>query len=360
MNTPTLIDKPEDLQELCRQLAGADFLAVDTEFIRERTYYPQLCLVQVATSEIAACVDAVALDMAPLNQLILDSTITKVLHSARQDFEIFAMLTGQVPAPLFDTQVAADLCGMGDQGGFAAVADRLLGVSIDKSHARTDWSRRPLRDEQLQYALDDVLYLVPIYEKLAAKLAKLGRMAWLQEECDRLLDPALYSVSPQQAWQRLGGLGGLDRQRFHTARLLARWREKRAISMDRPRGWVLRDDVLLRIASAQPESAEELGNVKGLPRPLLRKESGRLLELVDQARDCDDPVPDLPERLTAEQRKRAGLMMETVRQVAAEIDVSAATLATRRDIKALVRGDSDSLPLRGWRREVIGERLLAL
>lgn len=360
MSLPLLIDRPGDLQELCRTLRGTEFIAVDTEFIRERTYYPKLCLVQVAAGEMFACVDAIALDLKPLNKIILDPTITKVLHAARQDFEIFAQLTGRVPAPLFDTQVAADLCGLGDQGGFAALAAGLLSVDIDKSHARTDWSRRPLGKKQLQYAIDDVRYLVPIYAELRDRLAERDRLRWLQEECERLLDPALYVIAPEDAWQRLGGLAGLDQQRFHTARLLAHWREERAVKLDRPRGWVMRDDVLMRIAATLPRDEASLADIKGMPRPLLRKESGRLLGVIDVALQCEDPLPELPGPPSREERRRADRMINEVRRVAAEIEISPSTLATRRDIKAVVRGDTGALPLHGWRREVIGERLLSL
>ena len=361
MSLPSLIDQPDDLKKLCRQLRGQDFIVVDTEFIRERTYYPKLCLIQVAGPSTIACVDFLALDdLSPLTSLLLDPTITKVLHAARQDFEIFVQLTGEVPAPLFDTQVAANLCGLGDQEGLAAVAARLLSVSVDKSHTRTDWSRRPLSQRQLQYAIDDVRYLVPIYMELRERLYEQDRTAWLEEDCERLLDPSLYVVEPATAWQRLGGLAGLPQASFHAARLLANWREERAIRLDRPRGWVLRDDVLMRIAAALPESTKALANITGMPRPLLNKESRTLLDLIAAAGACDDPAPDLPGPLNGDQRKLVGRMMDRVRQIAEEIGVSSATLATRRDVTALVRGDAAAAPLHGWRRAAIGEQLLAL
>lgn len=361
MTTPQVIDKPDDLDKLAGQLRGQEFIAVDTEFLRESTYYSRLCLIQVATPSTIACVDAIALDdLSPLTAVLLDTTITKVLHSARQDYEILLNLTGQAPAPVFDTQIAADLCGFGDQGGFAAIAAELLSVEIDKTHTRTDWSRRPLSAEQLRYALDDVRYLIPIYEALLRLLDKNGRSAWQAEECKKLIDPALYRVEPVHAWQRLGGMAALTDGQFHTARLLADWRETRAMALDRPRGWVIRDDVLMRIATNMPDSATALGDIEGLPRPLVRKESGTLLEIVAAGRSCDEPVPSIPGPLTNRQRKLVSRMMSAVRETAAELGISASTLATRRDVTAMVRNSPTAAPMHGWRRDIVGERLLAM
>ncbi|MDH3646313.1 MAG: ribonuclease D [Gammaproteobacteria bacterium] len=359
MTTTPLIDTREGLSKLVRKLRGQEFVAVDTEFVREHTYYPRLCLVQLATHTTAACVDAIALDdLSSLTSVLLDATITKVLHAARQDLEIFVQLTGRAPGPLFDTQIAADLCGLGDQGSLAAIASQLLSVELDKSHTRTDWSRRPLSEQQLQYALDDARYLIPIYEELSEQLREQGRTSWLEEDCERLINPALYTVEPAMAWKRLGGLGALSGPQYHAARLLAQWREDRAIDLDRPRGWILRDDVLLRIATALPDSENALEKIKGLPRPLFRKAS-KLLDIVSAAQRCEDPVPDLPAPLSPQQRKRVIALMDRVRRVAADIGVSAATLASRRDVTAVVRRDPNAAPLRGWRREIIGEQLLA-
>ncbi|NNF66185.1 MAG: ribonuclease D [Gammaproteobacteria bacterium] len=358
--TTRLVTTNAELDILVAEVQGQEFLAVDTEFIRERTYYPRLCLIQLATPTTAACVDTIAVtDLEPLLSVLLDPTITKVLHAARQDLEIFVQLTGTVPGPVFDTQIASDLCGLGDQGGLAAVAAQLLDVEIDKSHTRTDWSRRPLSTQQLKYAMDDASYLVPIYKKLRARLQESDRAAWLEAECEKLTDPALYTVDPETAWQRLRGLGALSKQQFHAARLLARWREKRAMELDRPRGWVLRDDVLLRVAADLPADENSLERIKGFPRPLL-KQTPFLLELIDKAVNCEDESPDLPDMLSNEQRKLVGRLMAMVRETATETGISAATLATRRDVTAIVQGRNDASPLHGWRQEIIGNRLLAV
>ncbi len=361
MTRPPLIEQPAALDELCVRLGSADCLAVDTEFIRERTYYPRLCLVQVASRTELACVDTLAVgDLEPLLGVLQTATITKVLHAARQDLEILVMAGASVPAPVFDTQIAADLCGFGNQTGLASLASELLGIEVDKSNARADWSKRPLADELLHYAANDVLYLIPIEEILAERLDRLGRLGWLQEDCERLVNPDLYLPNPDQAWQRVSGIGRLSGQRFHAARLLAAWRERRAMATDRPRGWVLRDELLIALAAADPDSTAALDAVQGLPRGLKRGCGDQLLDVLEQARHVDSPAPEQKTPLTVEQKRLVNELMKAVRSIAAELDVSASTLATRRDITQIVRGDTESLVLSGWRREVVGQRLLEI
>ena len=361
MSLPPLIENPAALEELCGRLASADSIAVDTEFIRERTYYPRLCLVQVASRSELACVDTLAIArLDPLLKALQTATITKVLHAARQDLEILMLAGDAVPAPVFDTQIAADLCGLGNQAGLAALTSSILDVEVDKSNARADWSKRPLADKLLRYAADDVLHLIPIREILAERLDKLGRMAWLLEDCERLVSPDLYRPNPDEAWKRVGGIGRLEGNRFHAARLLAAWREQRAMTMDRPRGWVLRDEVLTGLAAAGPETKAALDRIPGLPRPLKRDCDGQLLDIMEQARRVDSPSPPRKQPLNGEQKQLAKTLMEAVRTMATELDISPATLATRRDITHIVRGNNDTLVLSGWRRQIVGQRLLEI
>lgn len=356
-----LIATPEALAAFCARIAEARYLAVDTEFVRERTYYPRLCLVQIASESILGCVDTLAIDdLSPLTALLQTPTITKVLHAGRQDLEIFTALAGAVPGPVYDTQIAADLCGHGNQVGLAAVAEELLDVRLDKQHARADWSKRPLRAALLRYAADDVRYLVPIYARLQERLQELNRVAWLAEDCARLADPSLYSVDPTQAWQRVSGIRNLDGPRFHAARLLADWRERRAMRLDRPRGWVLRDEALMALAQALPDNQRELERVDALPPALRRKAADELLAIFASARASDAPVPDKPEPLTPEQKQLVATAMQAVRDVAKTLNISSATLATRREVTRIVRGANESPALEGWRRQVIGERLLEI
>lgn len=354
-----LIATPDALNRFCDALGSAPYLTVDTEFIRERTYYPRLCLVQIASDSMFGCVDALALDdLAPLFELLQTATITKVLHAARQDLEIFLQHGGSVPAPVFDTQIAADLCGLGNQAGLASVAEQLLGIELDKQHSRADWSKRPLRQALLRYAADDVRHLVPIFEQLRTRLEALGRTDWLVEDCTRLLDPALYQVDPDDSWERVGGIRRLNGSRFHAARLLASWRERRAMQMDRPRGWILRDDALMAVATALPADKAALERIRLLPPAVRRKAGDELLHVVEQARSIDTPAPGQPEPLTPEQKTAVAAGMKRVRSIADNLGLSPAMLATRREVTRLVRGATTSPVLEGWRKSVVGESLL--
>jgi len=240
------IETADALQALCTRLATSEWLALDTEFMRERTYYPKLCLVQVATPQVVACVDVLALtSLEPLLTVLDDTRILKVMHSARQDLEMFFNLNGQVPAPLFDTQLAASFAGFPDQAGYATVVQGVLGVNLEKSHTRADWTRRPLSPAVRQYAADDVRYLREIYPRLKHKLETGQRLDWLQAETARLMDPATYRPDPDNVWQRLRGLQRLKSRQLAAVKALAAWRERTAMQSDLPRQWVLKDEVLI-------------------------------------------------------------------------------------------------------------------
>ncbi|MBT8144476.1 MAG: ribonuclease D, partial [Gammaproteobacteria bacterium] len=235
------IQDADALSAFCAAIQDVDCIAVDTEFVRERTYYPRLCLVQVASRDHLACIDTLAIDdLQPLLALMSDATITKVMHAARQDLEILLLAGEAVPGPVFDTQVAGDLCGLGNQLGLAAITAELIGVEVDKTHSRADWSRRPLNDTLLEYAANDVRHLIEIYDLLRQRLAELDRVDWQLEECERLAAVDLYRVEPDQAWKKVRGINRLPAPAYHVARELARWRESRAMDRDRPRNWVLR------------------------------------------------------------------------------------------------------------------------
>lgn len=356
-----LLTSRDELVALCERLQNAAFVAVDTEFVRERTYYPRLCLVQIASDAALGLVDVLAIDdLSPLTELLQGETITKVLHAARQDLEIFFQLSGSVPAPVFDTQIAADLCGLGNQVGLASIADELLDVEIDKQHARADWSKRPLRGALLRYAADDVRHLVPIYDRLRMRLDELGRTAWLEEDCRRLLETDLYRVDADDAWRRVAGVRHLTGHRFHAARLIAAWRERRAMQLDRPRGWVLRDDAVIALAQAMPRDESALARLEHVPPAVRRKVGAQLVALIAEAATIDAPSPAAPQPLTAQQKKLVATGMDAVRGKARELNISSALLATRRDVTHLVRGGRNSVVLEGWRRPVIGERLLKI
>ncbi len=343
-------------------MRGAVRLAIDTEFMRERTYYPQLCLVQIATDTDCYLIDPLnGLDLSELLELLAEPTRIKVLHAARQDLEVLYLAGGRVPLPVFDTQIAAALLGLAPQIGYAELVARTLGHSIDKGQTRTDWSRRPLTPEQLAYAADDVHHLLELHSELDAALQARGRLHWLVEDASGFADESLYRTVPADAWRRLKGIGRLKPTERSAARGLARWREERAIAADRPRGWILPDEALLSVAALAPRSLEELAAVRTLPPAVLRKRGEELLAIIDEARREADATADLPgRRLEARETALIGRLMDEVRTEATKLELGAEVLATRRDVEAIVLGQADAAVLRGWRRGVIGERLLAL
>ena len=260
-----LITETDALARACRGLSHADYITVDTEFMRERTYWPRLCLVQIGGPDETAMIDALApdLDLAPLFALMADTGVLKVFHAARQDIEIFHHLSGEVPAPIFDTQVAAMVCGFGDSVGYDTLVAKLAKARIDKSSRFTDWARRPLTDKQLQYALSDVTHLRVAYEKIARRLERTGRAGWLDEEMAVLTDPATYAADPDEAWRRIK-TRGRDPRFFALLREVAAWREREAQRRDVPRNRVLRDEALAEIAAHAPQTVEDLSRVRGL------------------------------------------------------------------------------------------------
>ena len=287
-----IISTSAALAELATRLRAQPRVGLDTEFLRERTYRAQLCLVQLSWADGSACVDPLALeDLGPLAQL-LTAPAVKVMHASRQDLEVLLPVAG-LTRPVFDTQIAAGLTGLPAQIGYAELVRRLLGHELAKSHTRTDWSRRPLSAEQLAYALDDVNYLLPLADRLQQELARLGRLAWLEEELQELADAGALSVDPEKAWQRLKGLRDLDPGRLRLARALAAWRERNAIEHDRPRGWILEESVLREIVLQVPRTLEALEAITEMPPGLVKRRGGELLACVAAA-DIPLPAPPLP------------------------------------------------------------------
>ena len=363
MRDATLITTAEQLAAAVFRMRGATRLALDTEFMRERTYYPQLCLVQVATDADCVLVDPLnGLDLTALLELLAEPGRVKVVHAARQDLEVLYLAGGRVPLPVFDTQIAAALVGLAPQIGYAELVARQLGHSIDKGQTRTDWSRRPLSPEQLAYAADDVHHLLELHTSLLAELQKRGRRHWLDEDASAFADETLYRTEPAEAWRRLKGIGRLRPTERAIARAVARWREERAIASDKPRGWILPDEALLAMAALAPRNLDELATVRALQPAVHRKRGEELLALIDTARETtDDLAADLPgRRLEPDETTLVARLIEVVRAEAARLGISAELLATRRDVEALVLGGAAPAVLRGWRRGAIGERLLAL
>ena len=358
------VDRAEPLAEFCTAIKDVPWLAFDTEFIREKSFYPKLCLIQVGVPGSLACIDPLALeDLSPLLDLLYDRSIVKVLHACSQDLEIFAHLRGEVPGPIFDTQLAAPLLGLPEQIGYAGFVKEMVGLTLDKAQARTDWSRRPLGAAQLSYAVDDVRYLVEIYPRMRARLQELGRLEWLASEFEPYERVERYLPDPANAWQRIRGAEKLRSQALSILQLLARWREETAQAKDLPRNWVLRDEILVDIARLAPERPESLAKIRNLPPKTLDRYGQTLLELVREGRERQPqaaPAWKKRPKPTAQQEALADLLHAQLRLLADRFQVNSATIASRKDLLSLVQGGQDIGILHGWRREMAGAELLAM
>jgi len=355
----------DDLAQLCRRLASHPYVAIDTEFLRERTYYPVLCLIQVATNDEAVAIDPMAegISLDPLYELLADPKVLKVFHAARQDIEIFVHKTDLVPSPVFDTQIAAMVCGFGDSVSYETLVAKLTGQRLDKSSRFSDWSHRPLTDRQLAYALADVVPLCKIYEVMEQKLQATGRREWLAEEWATLTDVATYRADPALAWRRLKPKTAKPRVLAMLAELAA-WRELEAQRRDVPRQRILKDEALLDIAHQGPKTLTELSRVRLVPQGFAEgKLGGEVLAAVERGRHR--PPPKLDEERSFEpppgRMPLVDLLKVLLKLRCEDFEVAQKLVASSSDIEALAANDAADIPaLHGWRREVFGEAALKL
>ena len=361
-----IVETGPALAAFLEELSAAPYLALDTEFLRDQTYYPKLCLIQVAAPGIDGIIDPLApgLDLAPFYELLKRPDIVKVLHAARQDIEIFFLQGGVLPDPLFDTQVAAMVCGFGDAASYETLARKLAHVEIDKSARFTDWSHRPLSKRQLEYALADVTHLRVIYEKLSAQLAKSGRAAWVEEEIAALKDPKLYRLDPELAWKRLKPRT-TNKRFLAVLAALAAWREREAQARDIPRGRVLKDEALTEIAAHPPDTGEGLERIRAVPKGFANSRLGKgLMEAVEAGRQASPPegVSHAPHRRRREPSAAAIDLLKTLLRLRAEAaHVAPRLIANADDIEKLAAHEDDGVPaLHGWRAEVFGNDARAL
>ncbi len=356
------IDDAEALAALCARLDQSEVCAIDTEFVRESTYYPVLALIQVSTETEAACVDPLAIDdLAPLAEQLSRPGLLKVFHSPSQDLEILYQKFGQVPAPLFDTQLAAAVLGFNHQISYADLVAQLTGVQLEKKHTRADWTRRPLAAGELDYAMDDVRYLLPIYRELMARLEQDDRLGWIEKDLLAMSDPASYEVDEAALWQRLRGVQKLKGERLQIASELCRWRERVARERNRPRRWIAKDDALIEIARRKPDSLQELAAIPELGGKLAERHGKTLLRIVAEATRVDAsnwPRHDKARSLDTRQTALGDCLMAICRVVAEENSIALATLATRKDIDNLILSQKSSRLMQGWRFAMVGERLL--
>ncbi|TJY65121.1 ribonuclease D [Sinimarinibacterium sp. CAU 1509] len=357
-----LITQTDTLLRTIENWSQAPFLAVDTEFVRVDTYYARLCLIQVQAGETTALIDTTAFDdLSPLLDVLYAPDQIKVFHAPGQDLEILSHLRKACPQPLFDTQIAATLLGFGDQLGYAGLIERRLGITLDKSLSRTDWARRPLRPAELAYAAADVIHLAEIYPALQDALAERGRLAWLAEDCARLCDPDQYVTRPDDAWQRLKGIARLNAREQTVAAALATWREAEAQQRNRPRKWIVDDDVIYILAQRRPQTLAQLEALNALPPKSLARHGEALIELIAHASALPERLYQREDEPDATQKALLKHLQGAVQQVAAELEVPASFLAPRADLMRLVRlgTEADAGVLSGWRREVCGTQLLA-
>jgi ribonuclease D len=363
----TVITDTEALSQFCARQNGAEFVAVDTEFMRERTYWPVLCLVQVAGPEESAAIDALApeIDLAPLLTLMADQRTLKVFHAGRQDIEIFFNLSGTIPTPLFDTQIAAMVCGFGDAVSYETLVSRLSHAALDKSSRFTDWSHRPLTERQIRYALADVIHLRTVYEALQKRLASNGRASWFAEEMAELSNPETYRSDPSEAWRRFRLRGRVDRRFFGVLRELAAWRETAARQRNLPRNRIMRDEAVLEIAAHTPKTIEMLARTRSLGKGVAEGRLGsEVLEAVRRGLS-DSAALDLPEAGRNETPPGVGPLVELLRvllkQRCEDHHVAQKLLASAEDLEAIAADDHAPVKaLSGWRREIFGNDALAL
>jgi ribonuclease D len=360
-----LITNTKELAAACARLAAHPFVTVDTEFLRETTYYPQLCVIQMASSDEAVVVDALApgIDLAPFFALMVDERVVKVFHAARQDIEIVWHRAGLIPHPIFDTQVAAMVLGYGDSISYDQLVQRITGDTLDKSQRFTDWTRRPLHQAQVDYAISDVTHLRDVYLKLLADLEKRARAGWVSEEMDILTSPETYRMDPENAWQRL-------RTRVRKPKDLAvlieiaAWREREAKARDVPRGRVLKDDLLADIAMHAPTSIERLASLRSLPKGFERSKWGQeIVEVVKRglARDPKTLPPIERQRSAPNGGATVELLKVLLRMTAERHGVAAKVIATVDDLEEIAAADDAKVrALTGWRRELFGEKALKL
>jgi ribonuclease D len=360
----SLLSTNEQVAALCERLAKHPFVTVDTEFLRETTFWPKVCVIQLASPQEAAAIDAMAegLDLTPFFELMADESVVKVFHAARQDVEIVWRLARLIPKPLFDTQVAAMVCGFGEQVSYVELVRAISRVNLDKSSRFTDWSRRPLSEAQVNYAIADVTHLREIYVHLRSRLERSKRLEWLVDEMETLISPGTYEPHPHDAWERLRHRARKPRD-LAALMELAAWREAEAQSRDVPRSRVLKDDALIEVALAAPRTLEALSNLRAIPRGLERSRAGADILAAIERGLARDPTTLPP--IERDRRSNNGATVELLkvllRQVSEETGVAAKMIATVDDLEAIAADDDADVPaLSGWRRSVFGEKALEL
>jgi len=355
------IDSPDELTTFVSNIRSSEWIVIDTEFIREKTYYPQLCLIQIAADEHLACIDPIALeDLSSLYGVFNDPNVVKVFHAAQQDLEILYFGSGQVPAPIFDTQPAASILGIGEQIGYAGLVENLLGVSLSKAESRTDWSRRPLSQAQLDYAIDDVRYLQQLYPIITAKLDKGGRLNWPNRDFKRLTDPETYQLNAHMRWQKVKGLQNLKSQQLSVLRELAAWREQEASDRNRPRRWIIGDEVLIDLAKIQPADVKSIAEIRGVNADQAKRYGSLWLACMEAGRNVPKdewPVMKRHQKPSPEIDSLAEVLMLVIRLEAEKQGITASAIASKKQVVSMLQEDRATLS-DDWRGGLVNDVMM--
>ncbi|MCP3689811.1 MAG: ribonuclease D [Gammaproteobacteria bacterium] len=350
------------LEEFCQQLAAGNYCAVDTEFVREKTYYPLLSLIQVANEQCMACIDPFAIsDFEPLRRLFQNSHVVKVFHAPSQDLEIMYQQFGEVPSPVFDTQLAAAVLGFQHQISYADLVFEVTGTRLEKKHTRADWSKRPLSSGELDYAMDDVRYLRSVYHQMKASLEEKNRSSWIEKDLLAMSQAEFYETDISMLWQRLKGVQKLKGQQLYIAQQLCEWREQRAQQKNLPRRWIAADDWIVEISKQKPTSLDQLSSISAIPQKVIERQGKAIFQVVEQA--LQDDATQWPEAyklrsLNPSQQALGDCLMGLCRMIAEDRNIATATFATRKDIDNLILNQNSSRLAQGWRFSVAGELLL--
>ena len=359
--TYTLIATEQELATICQSISTEQYIAVDTEFKRETSYFPIPCLVQICTSSTTYCIDLLAIkELNALEMIFFNQHIVKVFHSGRQDLELFYCMFGRVPEPVFDTQIAAGLLGHDDQLGYANLVKQELQVELDKSQTRTDWEKRPFTKRQLDYAANDVIYLRKLYEKQVAQLQSLNRSTWCEEDCKQLTETSLYQPEVEDAWKKIKSFHRLTSSQQCIAYEIAKWRESEAIKRNKTRNYLLKNAALLELACKTPRSIDQLTNIADINKATIRRYGETLLEILSHTssmseKDC--PTAKNYFRLTDEQFTLLEQLLNIVKEKSTAIAINSCIICSKKELEKIVRGKRDSNLFSGWRYQLAGKEI---
>jgi len=351
------IDTPEQLADFCESIKQVPWLAIDTEFQREKTYRSILALIQIATPELVAIIDPLACDIKPLLDVLYDENILKVFHAARQDQEIFYDWCGKPLSPVFDSQIAAPIIGLPEQAGYGRLVEEVLGVQLSKAHSRTDWIRRPLSQDQIDYAADDVIYLAKLYPIMKQQLIDKDRLEWIAPAFAKLCKSSLYANPPELAWKRMRAAKRLKGASLSSLQKMAEWREALAQAKNIPRGWLIKDEMLIEIAKLKPNDTKVLSSIRGVSEKFIEKYGDTIINIVsnasEQKPDAQEKQPKV-KKASEKDEALADLLMAQVRLKSQLSDINPSSVATRKELIQLIHGERNIPLLTDWRKDMVG------